>query len=229
MSKLNSIQKDIVSKLTKYNYLSFSELMNNNIRSSLFNYHLKELEKKCIIQKTGKRYELTKTGKQFSARLDEKNILDQPISIMLILIKKGDKILRSKSLKEPFKDYWGFSFFTRMRSGLGLEDYKQKVFKRTGLKLNKMQFKGILNLKSISNDHLDYQHLSHVYYCEDFSGDLIKQTDRENKWVKISEFKDYLSFPENDALTQIVLNENNFSLEITRDLDKNVLNSVTRV
>ncbi|MBT3407951.1 hypothetical protein HOK68_02310 [Candidatus Woesearchaeota archaeon] len=221
----NSIRINILKKLMNYNYLTFTDLLGNE-KSSLFNYHLKFLLDKDYIKKDEKRYELTDKGKDTCLFLDDNQLVKQPISVFLLIIHDNKKILRSRSLKEPFKEFWGASFFAKFKFGQSNKDIKNKIISRTGIKVNDYKFRGILNIKTIKNNNLIHHHILHIFETNSFKGELKSITDREHKWFDIND-KECNIFPESKLISKEIFDHNNsFYYELERDFETGKINLI---
>lgn len=100
---MNKIQKDIIELLNKRD-LTYSEIYKNlNLRSNLFNYHLKILLEKELIGKCKNKYELSSKGQSLYPYL---KIKKQPIIAIVLIITKENNIVLIKRDKPAFKGYW---------------------------------------------------------------------------------------------------------------------------
>src|SRR3989344_5733119 len=94
------MEKQII-ELFLYNHkLKFSEIeKQTKLRSNKISYHLKNLLSKNILSKKDEYYSLSEEAEKIIPYLSDKNSV---ISVILIAIKKGDKIFLIKRIKRPF-------------------------------------------------------------------------------------------------------------------------------
>ncbi len=89
--------------------LKFNEIEKaSNIRSNELSYHLKRLMDDGLITKKGEDYILTRTGETTAERIA--HFTGKEVGhmvVVIVAIRKGDKIVLLKREKRPFKGYWG--------------------------------------------------------------------------------------------------------------------------
>lgn len=99
------IQKQIYNRLVGSDSLRYSELKPKNIEANLFMYHLGELIKSGLVEKTDKAYSLTPEGKlmaaRFSVREQKLRIMPSTISVIVIRSIKGRWLIYER-LRQPF-------------------------------------------------------------------------------------------------------------------------------
>jgi ADP-ribose pyrophosphatase YjhB (NUDIX family) len=225
----NPMRRFILGRLMTNSNLSFSELLNNEFRSSSqFNYHLSWLIKKGYVVKTNRGYKLDKKGKELVNYLSVQDVslVKQPLLVCAVLIRSDNKIVISKSLKEPIKDLWGLSCFCKAEHGLGYKEVlSREVQTKTGLVVDDFDFRGVFSIKTVSNDRLLHHHNLHVFLCENYSGKLVRKTKhRENKLIRLSSISNYKMYPDNEFIINHVLSKKKPDFfELQRDIDKGLL------
>lgn len=97
------MEKDILQLFLYEKKLKFNEIEKSlNVRSNKIAYHLKNLVKKKILEKSDEDYQLTETAEKIIPYLSEKN---SPLPVILIAISKNkNKIFLHKRNKRPFKE-----------------------------------------------------------------------------------------------------------------------------
>ncbi len=226
---MHKMRRSILRKLISESNLTFSELFNNEFRSSSqFNYHLSWLIKNGYVTKSKSTYKLSRKGKELANYLDTYNIslVKQPLVVLAVLLKSKDRIIISKSLKEPIKNLWGLSCFSKAHHGESTkESLSKEVYEKTGLSAEQFTFRGLFSIKTVDNNTLIHHHLLQVFLCDNFSGKLIRKTKyRENKLIKIKFIKNYNMYPDNEFIIKHVFSKKpaNF-FELERDLNKGLL------
>lgn len=191
-------QRKIVLKLIHRPGSSFNELWNKEGESNSFAYHMAKLEEQRIISKTDGRYSLTDEGKKLSAFIegDTGGKAEFPTLTIILIIKRGDKILTQKRLKEPFYGLWSF-VSGKINFGQNMfECATRDLLEETGLQAHGWAFRGIEQTKTFEGEKLLYHHYLLWVETENPDGTLKERTHKaENAWMTLEEYMRSEGFP----------------------------------
>ncbi len=177
---MNDLQKEILYKLRYQAFLSYNQLWNKQGDSSKFAYHLKELEKKGLVEKRELGYKLSVEGIRTIDYLTLKS--PQPLIVVLIVAKKGDKVLVRHREKQPFKGYWEFCCSKIYQNETLEEAARERLKRKLGLEGMPI-YKGVEFLQTKEQGEILMHHHLHVFLVEDPKGEPI-----EGEWVSIKPF-----------------------------------------
>lgn len=162
----------------------FAQLNTTGLPNNHFNFHLKHLMEKGLIEKIGEYYRLTQMGLEIAGRLDVKNLefVHQPKLGVSICIIKGNKILLGRRLKNPNIGEAGF-FAEKIRFNESIYVTANRCLqKETGL-TGEFIWCGEIHLTSPVTDV--------VFTCFKVNNPqgilLPKAPESENFWVPVSE------------------------------------------
>jgi len=197
----NEIKKSILQKLIFNPELSFSQLWDRDVESNKFTYHLKTMLKDGLITKKGDKYSLTKKGIDLVTYLDsiKVEITKQPLVVVFCLVRKGNKILVHRRLKEPFYAYCGTPGGKVPFGETLIETAKRELREETGLEAKDGRLISIKSMRTFDKKtkELIHHHLGFLFEFTSFEGKLIKRTQAgENFWCGKSELKKLDIFPE---------------------------------
>ena len=103
---MNFTQAQILEKLRYRSFLSYNELWNKQGDSARCAYHLKRLEKKGFVEKRPSGYKLTLQGIK---EADHQSLPEpQALQVVVVVPKRGQKVLIDERVKYPFKGYQEF-------------------------------------------------------------------------------------------------------------------------
>lgn len=105
----HDIQKYILSYLMYHGVVRFRDLQPPKVKTNLFSYHLKLLQKNDLIQWTGDGYTLSTLGLAYVDRLDDDGnfAYQQPKMITMFVVQNSDGgILLQHRMKQPYIDTW---------------------------------------------------------------------------------------------------------------------------
>jgi ADP-ribose pyrophosphatase YjhB (NUDIX family) len=202
---MHPTQKGILVKLMNSNKAnSFSELLPKSMKleSYKFNYHLKYLVKNEFVDKSNKKYRLTKKGLKTVSQYTAKGVESHrfKVSVALIVIKNKNntskirnsgketkQILVQRRLRHPFyNDLTTIS--GKIKKGEYITDAAARKLKQeTGLE-TKFKFVGVLRKCKLDKSHTILEDtLYHYCYGKDPSGELINLNEYgENFWISAS-------------------------------------------
>ena len=138
---MHNIQKDILKLLNK-KPLAYSELYKFlKIRSNLFDYHLKNLIKRGLVQRQVRNsintYNLSSAGQAISPYLD---IEKQPMIAVVLAVFKDNKVVLVKREKHAFCGYWAMPG-GKLNFGETIEQAAERLcIKETGLELQNAKY-----------------------------------------------------------------------------------------
>ncbi|MFX1536673.1 MAG: NUDIX domain-containing protein [Promethearchaeota archaeon] len=175
--------------------------------SNKFSYHLKKLEEEGLIHKQGEFYSLTSKGKSFVTYLEGTTGKEQkqPLSTVVIVVIKNDKVLMQQRLKEPFYGYWGFPSGKQSFGTFLKEAARKELFEEVGLE-GDLEYKGLVTVRTFNNNNLMYHHNLHLFKCSNPRGELQSQCrEGKNQWIKIEAIKELKTFPDVPIDIEIIL------------------------
>ena len=194
--KIHPYQISILRELLFRENARFSDLKKVDISNDHFTFHLKQLIKEGLVEKSGKVYILSTSGKEFANRMDTETLLLEKqaklaIACHAVRIQNGEEqYLVHKRLKQPFYGWYG-SHSGKIRWGETPEICAKREFlEETGLT-------GDFTLKAIVHYHhyhsegrfLEDKYFW-VYRVDNIKGDLIEKVpEGENMWVTEKEYR----------------------------------------
>ena len=110
--------------------------------SGKFNYHLQKLIANGIVKKENDSYSLTKNGIKYALYVDSLQLKEKyPLPVVIVAIKKNNKILLAKRCREPNKNQWGLpgneilygespeqAASREIKLELGLDTFNEKIY-----------------------------------------------------------------------------------------------------
>lgn len=218
----HEIQKAIVLKLIHTPRANYNQLWDKKIESNLFAYHLKKLEDEGIVQKFEDGYGLTREGKKLSAFIegDTGGKAALPTPTVILLVRKGEKILCQERLKEPFFGYWswvsGKINFGWNPEECALRDLKEEA----GLDAQHATIRAIEHVKTYDeNNTLLHHHLIWVYEITEFTGELIEKTHKaRNMFLTIDQYREKKRFPGEWSFDTMMKTDSFYVVEIDRSM-----------
>jgi mutator protein MutT len=200
--EIHKIQREILKELSFADKLIFSDFkIRNAVESDLFNYHLQALvETGYLAKDDSKKYSLTEKGKsaiQFMDVTNQMSDMKMPKVAIQIFIYKEGKVLLSKRLKHPFKDYLGFAS-GKVSWGEDSEmTMKRETSEEIGVIPTKYHLYAIRRCIDFNDigDKVIHDAVYYVYLITDFSGEIVDTQESENRWFKLEELKNYEILP----------------------------------
>lgn len=191
---MNQIQIEIMAKLiSNADGSRYMRLKPEEIESDKFNYHLKYLITKGLVDKKDNLYGLTVEGRKYISNLDALGNVRETFKVSVALyVTKGDQILLQKRLRHPF-----FGDITsvagKVLPGEKVEDAAtRKLLEETGLHA-KFKLIGInRKIRIDKNGKILEDTFYHVCLAKDPTGELIaKNIFGENFWASFEGALDY--------------------------------------
>ncbi len=192
------IEKEILQKLMYTSKVSYNEIWNKKVPSSKFNYYIKGLISKELIEKDeNKKYTLTDKGMQYIAELNNKKLTKQTIPItcsFVLCIKEEDnqtKILLQRRKKQP---YLGILNLPGGKVDFAESTYEagiRELHEESKLTAYTMKLKLIDEVRTFYESGEKFAHIiAFTYLCEDFEGDLEEENiEGEMLWMNIEDLK----------------------------------------
>ncbi|MDO4774072.1 MAG: NUDIX hydrolase [Candidatus Saccharibacteria bacterium] len=164
------IQKYILSILTHQQYARFRDMRPPKVDTNLYSYHLKLLQKRCMIQKTDGGYTLDKAGMLYIDRVSAAllNIRTQPKIITMIMVQNTDgDVLLQKRTKQPYINSWTLPY-----GKLHIDDAsvqaaaRREAYEKLGAHDLAMRHMGDCYIRVQQGGELLTTTLAHVFYAE---------------------------------------------------------------
>lgn len=216
---MNPIQIRILNTLLFKEKARFGELKPFEVEGSHFVFHLEELIKKDLLEKSSsKEYTLTSRGIEFANRMDTSQVIfrQQPKTTTVFCAYKDNinvekEFLLYNRLKNPFYNHQGFPT-TKVWFGEKIEDAAAR-----GLK-EEANLKGVPVLIGIrryrvfkkSTDEILEDKIMYIFRIKNPIGKLESKKDGHFQWIKQSEIADYVTKPLNEfeEVLQLLLSNN---------------------
>ena len=149
------IQKEIMSRLTKAEFLRFSELKSEKIESNLFMYHLRQLMSHGLVEKTENGYQLTRLGKSYIDRSTLETLVLRPQAKIITILAVQNNLnqwLVLERLHQPYLGYRGMPS-GKVHYGEDLQQAAERELKeKTNLKNVDLQLRGNIILRYYAKD-----------------------------------------------------------------------------
>lgn len=187
--ELHRIQREILKELSFSNKISFSNFkVKDTVETDLFNYHLQTLVKSGLISKDDdKKYSLSELGKSTIQYMDVSDNMDDvkmPKVTVVIFLVKNNKVLLSKRLRHPFKDFLGFAS-GKVQWGENTEDaLKRSCMSELGVIPTETRLYAIRRCIDVNstNESVIHDAIYYVYRITDFEGDVTNTNVSQNIW-----------------------------------------------
>jgi ADP-ribose pyrophosphatase YjhB (NUDIX family) len=147
--------------------LKYAQMRPKGVESNHFAYHLDQLLKAKIIQKTGRDYSLTNTGLTLVDRSSHKNIelRKQPhiVTTVCVVNEKG----KFAVFKHNFQPYIGLVGFSQGRTKFDEtigQSATRELFEKTGLQGVGLTHRGTVYITAKKDNEIISKILSHVFY-----------------------------------------------------------------
>lgn len=189
---MHRYESHILKKMILGNVLRYRDLKPKDIESNLFIYHLKNLIKNGIIEKTTGGYKLTASGLRYVDKISLSHFKQrsQPkiVNIIIIKNKKGEYLLYF-SKRQPFYGLIGFPFGKIHFGEKLIEAANRELKEKTGI-LAEPKHKGDIYLRIYKDKELISHMLCHIFLSDKFQGNLISNSEIGTyKWENIKNIK----------------------------------------
>ena len=190
--QLSRVQNDIISRLKNASVLRHGKLKPANTSSDLYNYHLKFLQQKGLVEKTESGYQLSNAGKRYVA--DAHHTSDQAqrlfkinvITILSRISNTGVEILVQRRTANPSFGKVGVPGGTIIKGEDLLDGATRKLEQETGLSAP-FRLIGFERRRWYNDEKLLSDVLFPICHATDYSGELTDTEYGENFWVSIDD------------------------------------------
>lgn len=144
------IQIHILRLLSKADLGRYIELKPDDVEGNLFMYHRGLLDKQGLIEKHGKGFRLTHSGKELVASfsLSTGKSIVSPRQLVVIVYKHDDQYLLYRWNRHPYRGLISLPF-GRLHVGWGIEDMAaEQLHYKGGLSADTWKYRGTVNLRS---------------------------------------------------------------------------------
>ncbi len=191
--KLHRYQRELIKKLILARKCKFNELIIDGLESEHMNYHLKQLIDLGFVEKSGDKYTLTDSGKDYSNLMDDdvKIIEKQPkTSIIVRAVRKNSSTgevehLVNRRLREPYYGKVG-RLGGKVRFGEAIEEAAaRELFEETGLTAEMLTLEQIYRKMRHRKDGTFVQDVFfYIVFAKNLRGKMIERTEyQENFWI----------------------------------------------
>jgi 8-oxo-dGTP pyrophosphatase MutT (NUDIX family) len=188
---LSSVQNYIISRLKNADILRYRDMKPADTPNDLFNYHLKALIAKQLVEKLSEGYRLSDQGREYVADIhhtsDQANRLFK-INVITIVsrVKNGEiQILTQTRSSQPSYGQVGVMGGTILKGESFLEGAHRKLEQETGLKATFWLF-GIERRQLYKSGKLFSDVLFPICYADSVTGELTEKTEfGHNYWAPI--------------------------------------------
>lgn len=179
------IQKHILKVLLRQRYVRYRDMRPPRVDSNLYTYHLNQLLKMSMVQKTDSGYTLGTKGLVYVDRLNAEKAFkrEQPKIITQLVIQNSDgDVLLQRRDKQPYIDMWTLpNGKLHMDDGSLLEAARREARDKLGIEQQAMRHAGDCYLR-VKNGNLEIVTMTLVHVFA-FERDDIA-TDDSVQWVK---------------------------------------------
>lgn len=167
VSVSHHIQKHIIDVLMYQKCARFRDLRPPRVDTNLFTYHLKNLMKSGMVEKSDAGYTLSAQGLSYVDRVssEKKAIRTQPkIITMLVIQNSNGDILLQRRTKQPFIDTWTLPYGKLHIEDSSVEEAaKREVFEKLGIENQQVEHAGDCYIRVRSNEEILSTTLAHVF------------------------------------------------------------------
>jgi ADP-ribose pyrophosphatase YjhB (NUDIX family) len=196
--KVNDIQAGIMRRLITQNSLRFSEINTDNLPSDQFSYHLRQLIKYGLVQKSDdQRYSLSVLGRSRSLLLDahSNKFIEQGFVASRIIMtrqtSKDKEYLTQIRTRVPYKDYLGETGGKVLFGEDVAEASKRNMLVETGLTCD-MEVKGLVHFKDQYQGRIVQDKYFFVVLATNPKGSFKPEGPTgKNQWMTMEEIKAY--------------------------------------
>lgn len=161
------IQRHIVNLLMRHETLRFSDLRADGVESNLFQYHLRHVIRKKLVEKTDTGYQLAPKGLYYADRYSSelKGERPQPKIITIAVVKnsQGQVLLQQKQRQPWLGDYHLPA--GKIHTGEGTSSAAtRELYEKTGIALNSdMKFRTVAHVRILRAGELISDYFGFVF------------------------------------------------------------------
>lgn len=163
------LQRELYDRLVRVDSLRYSQLKPKNLEANSFMYHLKELIKAGLVEKSDDVYRLTQSGRNLAARfsLKEKKLRLMPLTLSVIYLSAPDgQVLLYERQHHPDMNGLGFPS-GKIHFGETLKEAaKREAVEKTGYHDIDLKLAGEFSLVRTGEHGTDSHILGHVWTAE---------------------------------------------------------------
>lgn len=186
------IQKHILRELSTSEVKRYKELKPPDIEGNMFMYHLSQLKKSGLIERTTVGYQLTTAGKTYvsSMSLQAAEQRKQPKIVVMLDCKnsKGQQLL-FKWKRQP---YFGLVSlpFSKLHFGHNTQEFARTELEFRSNLFGQPVYRGDVYIKTLKEDEVVDHLLVHVFSTDKVTGSLVSKAPiiGEGFWGKISDY-----------------------------------------
>lgn len=212
-ANIHPMQTLILRELLFVPSARYSDLQKaSGLDSDHFKFHLGRLVAVGYVEKAGRSYRLTVTGKEYANKIDtDAGTLErQPKSAVILVVERTEhgtkQYVVQERLKHPYYGFWGFPS-GKIRWGESILDTaKRELMEETGL-TGDFIHSGVYHERDIrpGTDEIIEDKIFHVMFCGNPSGVLLDEfPGGRNRWRTLddtrAETKRYKSFDQEAAI-----------------------------
>jgi 8-oxo-dGTP pyrophosphatase MutT (NUDIX family) len=193
LMNLSPIQNQIISRLKNADILRYRDMHPAEVPNDLYNYHLKALISKKLVDKTDAGYCLSKKGRQYVADVhhtsDQANRLFKINVITIVTRIFGNKlqVLVQKRMSQPSYGIIGVMGGTIVKGESMIDGAKRKLEQETGLFAD-FRVIGFERRQLYKSNELFSDVLFPICYATNASGVLIETSEfGENSWMNVND------------------------------------------
>ena len=149
------IQKHILEQLMSHETRRFSELRAEGVESNLFQYHLRHLITKKLVEKCNDGYRLAAAGLYYSDRYSRvyKGERPQPKLITVVAVKDGaGKTLLYKKLRQPWIDQLQMSAGKIHSGEMADAAARREIYEKVGVAVDDVRFRSVVHVRITKDD-----------------------------------------------------------------------------
>lgn len=176
---MHPYESHILKKMLLGDVLRYRDLKPKDAESNLFIYHLKNLIKQGLIEKTIGGYRLTVAGLRYIDKISLSRFehRSQPKIITIIISKniKGEHLLYITK-RQPFYNLIGFPYGKIHFGETLFEAANRELKEKSGLSAS-LKHKGDAYLKIYKDEELISHMLCHIFWADKIFGNLIRESE----------------------------------------------------
>jgi hypothetical protein len=203
--QFHPIQESILKKLSYSKDKSFSEIR-GDAESNKFSFHLKELRKDDLIEKTDEGYRLTKHGREILPYFDLENS-HHPVVVLDLLVFSGESVYLKPKEEDPLDPFEGNFRAPSSRIGKNdrLDEKAAELFKEEfDREPDKMEKSGVFD------SQVEFKDGSKQHYLVFYFRTEVEEKEGDN-WFRLEELREMKLLPGLEKATQkIRWNRGNF-------------------
>ncbi|MFQ5475134.1 MAG: NUDIX hydrolase [Candidatus Nanoarchaeia archaeon] len=206
--------------------LKFSEIeKKTSIRSNELAYYIQKLIDEQILIKNEESYSLTKEAEKYIPFFVDDNSLS-PLPVVLVICKKGDKILLQFRKKRPYENHWSL-ISSRLRLGETIKEATKRSMKeKTFLDVSFISINSVIHEQNKMDNEVKNSFVFFLVLTEPLNE--IKEKD-DLKWFSIEELEQLKMIPSDrwlllnklddraEVVEEFILGERELSLHISPD------------